>query len=328
MFDAVLKGYMKRKEHISAFVEELWLWFDSHKRELPWRDISLSDSTELAYRILISEIMLQQTQVSRVIGIYRSFLEHFPTLSSLADASNTEVLLAWRGMGYNSRALRVRDAAKTIQKDHTGIFPTEMDDLLAIKGVGHYTAAAVRNFAFLLPTPCIDTNIRRILHRSFVGPERRDGTWQKNDTYLLGIADLLLKEALRHDGRTTADWHAALMDFGSLVCTKINPKWDTCPLTKKGLCKAAYKVHVQKGRSVRKEPGRCVGSIFVPNRIFRGKIVEELRDATEPLLAEDIGARICIDWSASHHTEWLDGILKKLEADSLLVKKGHAYELS
>ncbi|PIQ75727.1 hypothetical protein COV83_06650, partial [Candidatus Peregrinibacteria bacterium CG11_big_fil_rev_8_21_14_0_20_49_14] len=183
-------------------------------------------------------------------------------------------------------------------------------------------------FAFHISTPCIDTNIRRIIHRCFVGPERRDGTWQKNDTYLLGIAELLLKEALQHDGRTTADWHAALMDFGSLVCTTTNPKWEICPLTKKGLCKAAYKVRLQKGRSVKKEPGRCVGSTFVPNRIFRGKIVEELRDAAAPLSGEEIGTRICIDWSSAHHMEWLENILKKLESDALLVKNGDAYTLS
>jgi len=328
MFSAVFYGSMTRKEHISAFVEELWIWFDGHKRELPWRDISIPDDTERAYRILVSEIMLQQTQVSRVIGAYRSFLEKFPSLAALAEASNADILLAWRGMGYNSRALRLRDAAQIIQREHKGIFPSDMDVLLTIKGVGHYTAAAVRNFAFHISTPCIDTNIRRIIHRCFVGPERRDGSWRKNDAYLLTVADALLQEALSYDGRTSADWHAALMDFGSLVCTKTNPKWDSCPLTKKGLCKAAYNVHLQKGRSVKKEPGRCIGSTFVPNRIFRGKIVEELRDATEPLSREEIGSRICIDWSSAHHTQWLEDILKKLESDSLLVKNGDAYTLS
>ena len=86
MFSAVFYGSMTRKEHISAFVEELWIWFDGHKRELPWRDISIPDDTERAYRILVSEIMLQQTQVSRVIGAYRSFLEKFPSLAALAEA--------------------------------------------------------------------------------------------------------------------------------------------------------------------------------------------------------------------------------------------------
>lgn len=319
---------MRRKEHIAAFTKELWLWFARHKRELPWRDLSEPDDSQRAYQILISEVMLQQTQVSRVIVSYKCFLEMFPTLSSLAKASNTDVLLAWRGMGYNSRALRLRDAARTIQNEHNGVFPKEMDDLLAIKGIGHYTAAAVRNFAFHIPTPCIDTNIRRILHRSFIGPEYPDGSWKKDDAYLLDLAEEVLSEALTYEKYTTADWHAALMDFGSLVCTRVNPKWDICPLTHKGLCRAAYKVELQKGRSKKKEPGRCVGSTFVPNRIFRGKIVEELRDAESPLRSNEIGSRVCIDWSPAQHKKWMEELLSKLEKDSLIVRKGSAYALS
>jgi A/G-specific adenine glycosylase len=319
---------MRRKEHIAAFAEEIWLWFARHKRELPWRDLSEPNDSQRAYQILISEVMLQQTQVSRVVVSYRCFLEMFPTLNSLAKASNTDVLLAWRGMGYNSRALRLRDAAIAIQKEHSGVFPKEMNDLLAIKGIGHYTAAAVRNFAFHIPTPCIDTNIRRIIHRSFIGPEYPDGSWEKDDAYLLGLAEEVLSEALTYEKYTAADWHAALMDFGSLVCTRVNPKWDRCPLTQKGLCKAAYKVELQKGRSKKKEPGRCVGSTFIPNRIFRGKIVEELRDAVLPLRSDEIGSRVCIDWSPAKHRKWMEELLSKLEKDSLIVRKDSAYALS
>ena len=317
---------MRRQEHIEAFVEELWSWFAKYKRILPWRDLDIADDTERAYRILVSEIMLQQTQVSRVESVFPVFLEEFPSLRDLASASNREVLIAWRGMGYNARALRLRDIARSICTEHGGVFPREMNDLQSLKGIGHYTAAAIRNFAFLLPTPCLDTNIRRIIHRTFVGPECPDGTWSKGDDYLLGIAAQALTEALRNSRYTTADWHAALMDFGSLVCTKTHPRWDICPLTRRGICKAAYKVsHGRK--KAKEEPGRLVGSTFVPNRIFRGKIIEELRDEPRGLPREEIGRRICADWSPRHHRKWLGGLLKKLNEDQLIVQSGSRYAL-
>lgn len=318
---------MKRKEHIAAFVEELWEWFPRHKRILPWRDLDIADDTERAYRILVSEVMLQQTQVARVEGAFPQFLRQFPTLSDLALASNREVIIAWRGMGYNARALRLRDMANVICTDFEGVFPHEMKDLRSMKGVGGYTAAAIRNFAFQIPTPCLDTNIRRILHRTFVGPENPDGTWKKGDVSLLCIAEQVLEEALIHPAHTTADWHAALMDFGSLVCTKTNPKWEICPLTQRGICKAAYKV--TGGRRVgKKEPGRNVGSVFIPNRIFRGKIIEELRDEPLGLRREEIGKRICLDWSSVQHGKWLEDILKKLTEDQFIIQSKNRFALA
>lgn len=317
---------MKRREHITAFAEEIWSWYAKHKRILPWRDLSIADDTERAYAILVSEIMLQQTQVSRVERAFPRFLKQFPTLKDLAVASKREVILAWRGMGYNARALRLRDAARKVCTDYGGVFPCGMEDLQSIKGVGHYTAGAIRNFAFVLPTPCLDTNIRRILHRTFVGPERPDGTWVKRDAYLLKIAADVLAEALKHPTHTTADWHAALMDFGSLVCTKSNPRWEICPLTQRGICKAAYRV--KKGeRNSRREPGRLVGSVFIPNRIVRGKIVEELRDASRGLCRDDIGRRVCLDWSPQWHGEWLEGLLRTLVHDQLIAQSGRYYVL-
>ena len=103
---------MNRKDRISAFVETVWDWYGRHKRDLPWRDLRDADPAERGYKILVSEVMLQQTQVSRVEIMFRSFLERFPKIQDLASASNRDVILAWRGMGYNSRALRLRDAAK------------------------------------------------------------------------------------------------------------------------------------------------------------------------------------------------------------------------
>src|SRR3989338_1421268 len=129
---------MHRSDRIIAFVDTIWAWYAVHKRSLPWRDLAVVDETERAYRVLVSEVMLQQTQVSRVVIIYKRFLQEFPKLKDLAEASNRDVILAWRGMGYNSRALRLRDAAREIVRrgekgkgirDKGGIiFPREMDE--------------------------------------------------------------------------------------------------------------------------------------------------------------------------------------------------------
>lgn len=344
---------MRRTERISIFVSEIWKWYSTHKRDLPWRDLAIQDDTERAYQILVSEIMLQQTQVSRVKIVFKDFLERFPKISDLASATNREVILAWRGMGYNNRALRLRDAAQTASQNNN-TFPREMKELQALPGVGHYTAAAIRNFAFGLETPCLDTNIRRILHRTFVGPEHSDGTWRKDDTYLLKIAEEVLEEASKQyedafarccvsskqrvnettskrQSCAAADWHAALMDFGSLVCTKRNPKWDICPLTSAGIMKAAYKVPALQGgssvanhtRTQKREPGRMVGSTYIPNRIFRGKVIEELRDCEKGMTLLQLGREICIDWNPSEHTTWLEGIVDSLKRDHLIsVQRG------
>jgi A/G-specific adenine glycosylase len=311
--------------------------------------------------------MLQQTQLPRVIVIFRQFLQTFPTLSALAAAGNRDVILAWRGMGFNSRALRLRDAAKTIMTEHGGVFPRETEDLLAIKGIGGYTAAAVRNFAFHLPTPCIDTNIRRILHRTFVGPENADGTWEMNDKALLKIAAEVLEVAVnayernrgvrRNQGNRSAEslssdsshssessvsspaaaeWHAALMDFGSLVQTKRGPKWDVCPLTANGIMKTtpddwrALLVEMSKQKAVAKtlEPGRLIAGTFVPNRIIRGRIVEELRDHPDGKADTDIGAAVCIDWNPAEHDAWLAGLLAALERDGMIAKRARVWALA
>lgn len=316
---------MKREDHITAFVETIWEWFPSHKRELPWRDLQISDDAERAYRVLVSEIMLQQTQVSRVKILYRDFLNKYDSIESLSKANNREIIESWRGLGYNNRALRLRDIAKTIVNEKRGIFPKNMDELLALKGIGHYTAAAVRNFAFDLPTPCLDTNIRRILHRTFYGPEKPDGTFPVSDRELLDVAAEALAIACRKKkNRPAAEWHAALMDFGSIICTKRNPQWQICPLTARGLMKAAHKVPVLLPRAKRRltqEPGREIAGKFVPNRIIRGRIVEALRDHPRGLTFDAVGSFACIDWNPKKHRDWLHGVVESLIRDRLIEKK-------
>ena len=267
----------------------------------------------------------------------------FPTAKALAKASNKDVLLAWRGLGYNSRALRLRDAAKEIVEQRGGVFPKELPDLLSINGIGSYTAAAIRNFAFGIPTVCIDTNIRRILHRVFIGPEKFDAkkgvdVFSTSDKKLSPLADEVLNTALGHRSvptsyklrATTSDWHAALMDFGSLVCTKRSPRCEIC--TEQKICSSAFKIEKQKKRTnnliIKKEPGRMLGGKYIPNRIFRGRIVEALRDAHKGLSFDRIGSEICVDWNVAEHRVWLQGLLDGLVRDSMVMKHRGGYALA
>jgi A/G-specific adenine glycosylase len=341
---------MDQDARVHQFAAGMWEWFSRRKRTLPWRDLDIADDTQRAYRILVSEVMLQQTQVSRVQVIFKQFLEKFPTLQALAAASNKDVILAWKGMGYNSRALRLRDAAKAVMDQHGGVFPRELDQLLAIKGIGAYTAGAIRNFAFGIPTPCVDTNIHRILHRVFDGPEpeKNDVKTQRKVLEFAGASlrialDIASEKILNgqwtvdnddkknraqlptvHCQLNTADWHAALMDFGSLTCKKSNPLCEECPMSQ-DICKSAFRVkRIVKEKA--KEPGRTVGAKFVPNRIFRGRAVDLLREAPGGLTLREIGEGIAADWSRDLEP-WLAELLQKLIKDHMLMESNGTYRL-
>jgi A/G-specific adenine glycosylase len=292
-------------------------WYRRHKRVLPWRDLPDDDLDHKAYLVLISEIMLQQTQVSRVTVLYKTFVQKFPDVRSLAAATNAEILIAWRGLGYNSRALRLRDAAKTIVTEHGGHFPRTLEGLMAIKGIGHYTAAAVLNFAFGIPAPCLDTNIRRIVHRVFDGPESPAGEWAVPDRHLLSKDEALVTAM---PTREAAHLPAILMDFGSAVCTKRSPSCQACPL--KESCRSAFNVPAPtKGvrqAKIRKEPGRLISGTFTPNRLVRGRIVEALRDHQCGLTLRELGPFAANDWEAGIYEPWLQSILERLISDGIL----------
>lgn len=313
---------MTQADRTAAFVRLLGAWYARHRRDLPWRDLRDQDQSERAYRVMVSEVMLQQTQVPRVVVKYKEFIQRFPSLKALSKASNAEILIAWRGMGYNSRALRLRDAAHTIVERWQGEFPSGMEDLLSIKGLGAYTAAAIRNFAFDLPTPLIDTNVRRMLHRTFVGPESPDGTWSAGDKRLISICDQVLQQWIAL-GYKSSDLFSALMDYGSSVQTKRSPKWEQCVLSAGGIMKtskASYERAFAKSPVSRKrsEPGRVISGRFTPNRIVRGRIVEALRDRPKGLSAAVLGRHVASDWNPAEHRAWLGGIVDRLVQEGLL----------
>ncbi len=193
------------------FQQKILQWYTENKRDLPWR------RTTDPYKIMVSEIMLQQTQVERVIPKYLAFIERFPTVKDLAQASPGEVLALWSGLGYNGRALRLQKAAKIIYERYEGIIPHSREQLLTLPGIGPYTANALLSFAFNLPYPCIDTNIRRILLHELHLPEHT------SIDALYTIAQTLIPEG------KSREWHNALMDYGNVVLT--SKKTGIKPLT-------------------------------------------------------------------------------------------------
>ncbi|MFW9767877.1 MAG: Fe-S cluster assembly protein HesB [Candidatus Thorarchaeota archaeon] len=184
-------------DDIRAFQNKVMNWWNENGRDLPWR----CDSSP--YNVLVSEVMLQQTQVSRVVPKYLEFLRRYPTIESLAEADAKELLKVWSGLGYNRRAMWLRDAAKQIVE--RGGFPRTVEELRELKGVGPYTSRSILIFAFNEDLATVDTNIRRVLIASGFATE------DMSDRELQRVADDFLPK-----GRSR-DWHNALMDYGSLV---------------------------------------------------------------------------------------------------------------
>ncbi len=197
-------------------------WYHENKRELPWRDIADP------YRIWISEIILQQTRVVQGMSYYLRFVERFPDVISLAKADEDEVLKYWQGLGYYSRARNLHKTAQIIAKTYNGIFPKNHSDILQLKGIGEYTAAAISSFAYNQPYAVVDGNVFRVLSRIYGIETPIDSNVGKKKFTLLAQTILDKKEPANHN--------QAIMEFGALQCVPAQPICDACPL--KAICKA------------------------------------------------------------------------------------------
>ena len=215
MDGAAGRGHGRRSARL--LTRRLLRWFDREKRSLPWR------GTRDPYRIWVSEIMLQQTTVAAVLGRYDDFLRRFPTLSALARASEEQVLAAWSGLGYYSRARNLRLAARRIVAEHGGKLPRDPAKLTRLPGFGEYTAAAVASIAYGVPAPAADANVTRVISRVFALPGMAGSGPHRG-----AVTGLLA--GLIPQGRP-GDFTAALMDLGQLVCTPRKPACPRCPLS-------------------------------------------------------------------------------------------------
>lgn len=191
-------------------------WYLQNKRDLPWRE------TKDPYQIWISEIMLQQTRVATAIDYFNRFLVQFPTISDLAKAKEQEVLKLWQGLGYYSRARNLHATAKIIHTEYNGVFPDSYKEILKLKGIGSYTAAAIASFAFNLPHAAVDGNVYRVLSRIYGINKATDSTEGKK--YFQNIASETMGNA------QPEIYNQAIIEFGALQCIPRNPKCDICPL--------------------------------------------------------------------------------------------------
>lgn len=196
------------------FITRLLRWFARHGRDLPWR------RTHDPYAILVSEMMLQQTQVARVLDFYPRFLKRYPSVETLARARPLAVREAWEGLGYYNRARHLHRTARTVVKDHAGQFPRTTETLQTLPGIGRYTAGAIVSFAYKQPAPILDTNVSRVLRRVFGvrGDPKRTAAQKK----LWHLAETLIPKG------KVWEFNQGLMDFGATVCTARAPQCPTC----------------------------------------------------------------------------------------------------
>lgn len=274
-------------------VTNLLAWYETSRRDLPWREPGVS-----AWQILVSEFMLQQTPVARVLPIWSDWVRRWPTPSATAAASAADVLRAWGKLGYPRRAKRLHECATVIARDHDDVVPDDVDTLLTLPGVGSYTARAVACFAYRRRVPVVDTNVRRVLARVVHGLADAGAPSATRDH-----ADV---SALLPDDATAPQFSVALMELGATVCTARAPRCGLCPL---GQC--AWR---RAGYPAAQGPPRRVQTYAGTDRQVRGRLLDVLRDKDSP------ASRAELDVAWLTDTAQRDRALYSLLADGLVTQ--------
>jgi A/G-specific adenine glycosylase len=265
---------------------QLIAWFDAHARDLPWREPGTTP-----WGVLVSEVMLQQTPVRRVVGVWTEWLARWPRPSELAAEAPGTVVRAWGKLGYPRRALRLHEAAATIAAQHGDVVPAEVDTLLALPGIGAYTARAVAAFGYGRRVPVVDTNVRRVMARAVHGMAEAGPPSTVRD---LSEVDAILPEP------AAARFSAALMELGAVVCTARRPRCGDCPLA--GSC-----AWMRAGQPAATGPNRPAQRFAGTDRQVRGLLLDVLREAAHPV------PRMRLD------AVWVDVAQRERCLDSLLV---------
>lgn len=284
-------------------------WYKRNARPFPWR-VSKIDP----YIVLVSETMLQQTQASRVAERLPAFLEVFPSVHHLAEATNGTMLRQWQGMGYNSRALRLRDAAKAIVELHGGVIPSDPELLRKLPGVGPYTSAAVACFAYNKRVVVLDVNVRRVYSR--LVSRQATTVDAESDDILHAFAQRVIPE------RRSSLWHHAVMDLGATICTARKPGCGACPLS--DLCPSAFVM----------QPGVRAKSVEPtfrdePQRLWRGRIIEALRgiDAGRTTTVRALCTRVLGEYTPDERA-WFEKLLVSLENAQQVTRSGQRIRLA
>ena len=276
-----------------AFATDVTRWYQAHRRDLPWRRHEAG-----AWGVLVSEFMLQQTPVSRVLPVWTSWMQRWPTPPSLAAAPAGDAVRAWGRLGYPRRALRLHASATAITQRHAGVVPEGYDDLRALPGVGDYTASAVSAFAYGARVAVLDTNVRRVYRRVFDGSD---------DMPTAPTVAERTNASARVPTTSPGTYSVAVMELGALVCTARTPSCSTCPVARHCAWRAAG---CPAGSGVRRTQ-RYEGT----DRQARGRLLALLRASNEPVRA------------ATLHEAWADErqrarALDGLVADGLVVPAG------
>ncbi len=273
-------------------------WYDDNARELPWRGPAASP-----WSVLVSEFMLQQTPVARVLPVHEQWLERWPTPASLAADSAGEAVRLWGRLGYPRRALRLHAAATAIVAQHGGEVPSEYADLLALPGIGDYTAAAVASFAFGRRHVVLDTNVRRVLARCLTGVEfpPQSVTRAERD---------LAESVLPNEDAAAATWSVAVMELGALVCTASQPRCTVCPLAAECAWRAT-------GYPAHDGPPRVGQTWAGTDRQCRGRLLAVVRESEGAVPK----SRLDVVW---HDDMQRDRCLESLVTDGLIVETSAA----
>jgi A/G-specific adenine glycosylase len=273
--------------------DELLQWYERSRRDLPWREPGVS-----AWQILVSEFMLQQTPVTRVLSIWPDWVRRWPTPSATAAASAADVLRAWGKLGYPRRAKRLHECATVIARDHGDVVPDDVDALLRLPGVGSYTARAVACFAYRKPVPVVDTNVRRVVARAVHG--RADGGAPSPARDHADVSALLPND------EAAPRFSVALMELGATVCTARTPRCGLCPLRACAWRRAGYPPAQGAPRRVQSYAGT--------DRQVRGRLLDVLRANDSPVTRAQLDVVWLID------TEQRDRALDSLLSDGLVTR--------
>jgi A/G-specific adenine glycosylase len=277
-------------------------WYADHARDLPWRRPQASP-----WSVLVSEFMLQQTPVARVLPAHEAWLERWPTPARLAAEPTGAAVRAWGRLGYPRRALRLHAAATAIVERHGGEVPDSYDELIALPGVGDYTAAAVASFAFRQRHAVLDTNVRRVLARALGGVEFPGTSVTRSERELAA-------SVVPEEDETAATWAVAVMELGALVCTATSPRCDDCPIADRCAWREA-------GQPAYGGPPRRGQAWSGTDRQCRGRLMALLRDSDGPVHRH----RLAAAWPDPAQRERClqtlvdDGLIVQAAADSYML---------
>lgn len=283
------------------FGNTLIKWYKIHKRELPWRD------TKDPYKIWLSEIILQQTQVIQGLAYYYKFIEAYPTITDLANAKQDDVLKNWQGLGYYSRARNLHETAKKICVIYKGHFPNKYEDIIALKGIGAYTAAAIASFAYDMPHAVVDGNVYRVLSRVF-GIKTPINSNEGKKQFQQLADELLLK-------KQPAIYNQAIMEFGSQQCKPVNPNCNECVLQEKCFANTHNNVAVLPVK---------INKTKIKNRYFNYFFIEDINNNVyvQQRTGKDIWQGLFELFLIETEKEsTLDTLLKDKQLQTLLHKK-------